>query len=158
MATAHDISHDEIRDLIAKGWTPPPEAVEPYRHLLRPFYDARGWKTLPGAQLDSDDCKTIGALIATFEHFGLEIPEAPKDAATPDEDPWLTRLRAYVAENDCFKMSAMIREIGLEAIEAGPAGHQAVARTLESWGFTASNFHDLSKPEPDILWSKRKAA
>ena len=68
------VATDEIRDLIAKGWTPPVEAVEPYRHLLRPYYDARGWKSLPGNVLDKDDCATIAALIATFDHFGLEIP------------------------------------------------------------------------------------
>ena len=69
-----DLSTDEIRDLIAKGWTPPGEAMEPYRHLLRPFYDAQGWNALPAKVLDRNDCKNIVALIATFEHFGLEIP------------------------------------------------------------------------------------
>lgn len=64
---------NEIRDLIAQGWTPPAEALEPFRHLLEPFNKARGWITTD--KLDEHDVKNLGALLAVFEAFGIEIPQ-----------------------------------------------------------------------------------
>lgn len=71
---------DEVRDLIANGWTPPTKVLEPYRHILKAYYAARGWGCLPGENLDRNDCDALIGLLAMFDHFGLPIPEAPRDA------------------------------------------------------------------------------
>jgi hypothetical protein len=82
MATRENvaIAHDEVRDLIAKGWTPPAAVASRYRHILRPFYQAKGYHNAAEAKtLDSIDVETIGALIAVFEHFGIAVPEPVAD-------------------------------------------------------------------------------
>jgi hypothetical protein len=71
---------DEVRDLIAKGWKPPETVLGQYRHLLRPFVEAKGHK-LYGDTLDEYDRANIIALIAVFDHFGIPLPEAEADAA-----------------------------------------------------------------------------
>lgn len=71
------IAHDEIRDLIANGWTPPAAVAERYRHLLRSFYQHQGYSCLPLATLDANDIRAIGAIIGLFDDFGIEVPEPP---------------------------------------------------------------------------------
>lgn len=149
MATAPETTNDELRDLIAKGWTPPAEVLEPYRHLLRPFYDARGWRSLPSSKLDKSDIENIAALIAVFEHFGIAIPAAA--TAVDEPAPWVTVLRAYVAENDGFTTE--------DAIEAvGWTWGQSTARTindqLEHMGLSSIRMHS----DNTTKWTKRRAA
>jgi hypothetical protein len=73
MADVPESLKDEVRDLIAKGWTPPAEVLRDYVHLLRPFNQAKGWS----GKLDKlDDCDVgnLKALIAVFDHFGIPLP------------------------------------------------------------------------------------
>jgi hypothetical protein len=67
---------DEVRDLIANGWTPPDRVLGEYRYLLRPFAEAKGYK-LYGDTLDDWDRKNLIALLAVFDHFGIPLPQAP---------------------------------------------------------------------------------
>jgi hypothetical protein len=74
---------DEVRDLIALGWTPPARVLGPYLHLLRPFNEAKGWLP-PTGNLDEHDVTNLAALIAVFEHFGIPLPEPkPKPVIVP---------------------------------------------------------------------------
>lgn len=146
MATAPDITRDETRDLIAKGWVPPPEALEPYRHLLRPFYDGQGNRDWGKGKLDSLDTKAIAGIIAVFDHFGIAIPETPADAPA-----WDTVLRAYVAEHDRFSTEDAIRAVGWENVGADEKiMTEALGRMGLTWTFKLS--------ENTGFWTKRKAA
>jgi hypothetical protein len=76
---------DELRDLIAKGWTPPESVLKPYSHLLRAFYDAKGWNALALQKLDDTDRQNLAALIAVFDTFGIDLPPAPEPQHRPGE-------------------------------------------------------------------------
>jgi hypothetical protein len=74
-----ELSPDEIRDLVAKGWVPPLAALEPLHYLIRPFNVAKGYSGR--TPLDDTDAKNIVALLAVFDHFGIPVPDAPEPEA-----------------------------------------------------------------------------
>lgn len=150
MATATEITSEDVRSLIVKGWIPPPAQLEPYRHLLRPFYDAKGWSASGKGKLDESDVSNLVALVAVFDHFGIAIPSEAPPAAI-EAAPWVTVLRAYVAEHDGFTTEDAVKAVGLEGTSTGRG---AVTDALESLGLVhhrdlRSNMH---------LWTKRRAA
>ena len=142
------VATDEIRDLIAKGWVPPASALQPLSYLIEPFNKARGYKTLE--QLDDVDCKNMVGIIALFDAFGIEIPKDPAVSPLIEEAPWVTVLRAYVAENDNFTMEEAVKAVGFDWSRDNA---QHVGDQLQHMGL----FSVRMESDATVRWTKRRA-